>query len=71
MVKTLTITATVIAVIPLIFACLMPNWYLGDSQNAIEEVDLDGCKTVIHDVSAYQDSLSRPSSSALDWEHLV
>ncbi|KXN85124.1 Siderophore iron transporter 3 [Leucoagaricus sp. SymC.cos] len=40
--KTMTITATVIAVIPLALAFLMPNWYLGNGQNAVDEVGLSG-----------------------------
>ncbi len=45
--KTMTIVATVIAIVPLLLAFLMPNWYLGDSQNAVEKVDLGGSS--LHD----------------------
>lgn len=38
--RTMTITATVIAVIPLLLSLFMSNYYLGDSQNAVEENDL-------------------------------
>ncbi|KXN88953.1 Siderophore iron transporter 3 [Leucoagaricus sp. SymC.cos] len=40
--KTMTITATVIAVVPLALAFVMPNWYLGDGQNAVDKVGLSG-----------------------------
>ncbi|KAF6745245.1 drug:h+ antiporter [Ephemerocybe angulata] len=40
--KYMCIAATVFAVPPLIIALFMPNWYLGDSQNAVEGVDLAG-----------------------------
>ncbi|KAG5639035.1 hypothetical protein H0H81_007648 [Sphagnurus paluster] len=40
--KVMTIAATVVAVFPLILALFMPNWYLGDNQNAVENVDLKG-----------------------------
>ncbi|XP_006455502.1 hypothetical protein AGABI2DRAFT_187797 [Agaricus bisporus var. bisporus H97] len=38
--RTMTITATVIAVIPLLLSLFMTNYYLGDSQNAVEQNDL-------------------------------
>ncbi|KAF5368687.1 hypothetical protein D9615_010309 [Tricholomella constricta] len=40
--KVMTIVATVIAVVPFLLSFLMPNWYLGDTQNAVEKVDLKG-----------------------------
>ncbi|KAF5338766.1 hypothetical protein D9611_013329 [Ephemerocybe angulata] len=40
--KYMCIAATVFAVPPLLIALFMPNWYLGDSQNAVEGVDLAG-----------------------------
>ncbi|KAF8640180.1 hypothetical protein AX16_010235 [Volvariella volvacea WC 439] len=36
------ITATALAVVPLILSLFMPNWYLGDQQNAVEGVNLAG-----------------------------
>ena len=37
------VLATALSVIPLVPSIFMPNWYLGDWQNAIEEaVDLVG-----------------------------
>ncbi|TFK35357.1 drug:h+ antiporter [Crucibulum laeve] len=36
------IVATVFAVIPLVLSFFLPNWYLGDKQNAVEDVDLTG-----------------------------
>lgn len=40
--KTMTIVATVISVVPFLLAFFMPEWHLGDSQNAVEKVDLGG-----------------------------
>ncbi|GLB36916.1 putative major facilitator superfamily protein [Lyophyllum shimeji] len=40
--KVMTIVATVIAVFPFVLAFIMPNWYLGDTQNAVENVNLKG-----------------------------
>ena len=36
------IAATAIAVIPIILALFLPNWYLGDTQNAVDKANLDG-----------------------------
>lgn len=44
--KIMTIVATVVAVFPLIFAVFMPNWHLGDAQNAVENVNLKGERVV-------------------------
>ncbi|KAI0742084.1 drug:h+ antiporter [Daedaleopsis nitida] len=40
--KLLLIAATVISVAPLGLAFFMPNWYLGDQQNAVDAADLKG-----------------------------
>ncbi|KAI0759138.1 drug:h+ antiporter [Trametes elegans] len=40
------IAATVLAVVPLCLALAMPNWYLGDAQNAVEGIDTKGEKIV-------------------------
>ncbi|KAF9049078.1 ferrichrome-type siderophore transporter [Panaeolus papilionaceus] len=48
--KVMTITATAVAVIPWVLAFLMPNWYLGEQQNAIDNTDLKGEKVVNPDV---------------------
>lgn len=40
--KIMIIVATVFAVFPLILAFFMPDWHLGDNQNAVENVDLKG-----------------------------
>lgn len=40
--KIMTIVATVIAVFPFALALLVPNWRLGDYQNAVDNVDLTG-----------------------------
>lgn len=38
--KIMLIAATVLSVLPLLLSLLMPNWYLGDQQNAVEDPDL-------------------------------
>ncbi|KAF5326811.1 hypothetical protein D9619_005127 [Psilocybe cf. subviscida] len=40
--KILTIVATVFGAVPLVISCWMPNWYLGDQQNAVDNVGLSG-----------------------------
>lgn len=34
--------ATALSVIPLGLSLLMPDWYLGDQQNAVEDMDAPG-----------------------------
>ena len=36
------IAATVLAAVPFLLAFAMPNWYLGDRQNAVDAADLKG-----------------------------
>lgn len=45
--KIMIIAATALSVIPIFLALLMPNWYLGDTQNAVDEADLTG--ETLHD----------------------
>lgn len=59
--KILTIVATVIAIFPILFALLMPDWFMGDTQNAVEQVDLTGAPVV----EAPSDTESQPGSKAL------
>lgn len=40
--KTMVIVATALSVVPVLFSVLMPNWYLGDTQNAVDDADLAG-----------------------------
>ncbi|KAK7689671.1 hypothetical protein QCA50_007466 [Cerrena zonata] len=40
--KIMIIAATALSVIPIFLALLMPNWYLGDKQNAVDDADLTG-----------------------------
>lgn len=40
--KIMVTTATILSVIPILLALAMPNWYLGDKQNAIDAADLTG-----------------------------
>lgn len=42
--KVLLIAATCISVIPIFFGFIVPNFYLGDTHNAVEGVDLKGEK---------------------------
>ena len=44
--KLLLIAATVLSVPPLVLSLFMPNWYLGDSQNAVDAVNLKGERVV-------------------------
>ena len=39
--KIMLVAATALSVLPLLLSLLMPNWYLGDQQNAVEDVDPD------------------------------
>lgn len=43
--KVLCIAATCIGVLPILFALLMPDYYLGDKQNAVDKADLTGART--------------------------
>lgn len=43
--KILTIAATAFSVVPFVISFFMPNWYLGDQQNAVDNADLAGEKT--------------------------
>ncbi|KAG6846802.1 hypothetical protein H0H93_011804 [Arthromyces matolae] len=47
--KIMTIVATVFGVIPFLLAFLMPDWYLGDKQNAVEDVGLAGERVLDED----------------------
>lgn len=40
--KIMVTAATILSVIPVLLALAMPNWYLGDKQNAIDAADLTG-----------------------------
>ncbi|EEB93658.1 hypothetical protein MPER_07652 [Moniliophthora perniciosa FA553] len=40
--RTMVITATAVAVVPLVLSLLMPDWYLGDTQNAVDHAGLEG-----------------------------
>lgn len=40
----MTVVATVVAVLPPIVALLLPDLYLGDKQNAVDDTDLGGEK---------------------------
>jgi len=48
--KILTIAATVFAVVPFFLSFFVPDWYLGDQQNAVDNVDLTGEKVHNPDV---------------------
>jgi hypothetical protein len=40
--KIMVVAATALSVIPVLVSLFMPNWHLGDKQNAVEEADVDG-----------------------------
>ncbi|KAI6037915.1 major facilitator superfamily domain-containing protein [Pisolithus marmoratus] len=44
--KIMVIAAILASALPLLLALGMPNWYLGDKQNAVDATDLDGRKSV-------------------------
>lgn len=46
--KIMVTVATVLSVVPVLLALAMPNWYLGDRQNAIDAADLTG-RPVVED----------------------
>ena len=48
--KIMVIAATALSVIPIFLALAMPNWYLGDKQNAVDAADLTGRSAVEDDV---------------------
>ena len=49
--KIMLIIATAMAVVPIGLALLMPDWYLGDKQNAVDQTDLKGDQEVIVEVN--------------------
>lgn len=61
--KILTILATVFAVLPLIISLFVPNWYLGDQQNAVENKDLSGEKVHNPDVDSPVDETPQSVAS--------
>lgn len=40
------IAATCVSVVPILVSLIMPNWYLGDKQNAVDTADLTGEREV-------------------------
>ncbi|KZT38552.1 hypothetical protein SISSUDRAFT_730292 [Sistotremastrum suecicum HHB10207 ss-3] len=40
--KIMLITATLTSIVPIVVSCWMPNWYLGDGQNAVDLRDVRG-----------------------------
>ncbi len=47
--KIMLIVATAVSVVPLGISLFMPNWYLGDTQNAVDNEDLAGHATATSD----------------------
>lgn len=39
--KTMVIVATAVSVLPILVALTMPNWYLGNVQNAVDGTDTE------------------------------
>jgi len=46
--KIMVIAATCVSVLPILISLVMPNWYLGDTQNAVDDAGLAG-ERVGHD----------------------
>lgn len=40
--KTMAIVGTAIGAVPVLLALFLPDWYLGDTQNAVDKVNLEG-----------------------------
>lgn len=45
--ETMLIVATVLSVFPIFIALAMPNWHLGDKQNAVDNKNLAGEPTLV------------------------
>ena len=54
--KLMLIAATVLSVVPLALSLFMPNWYLGDKQNAVDAMDLKGERSHHHGSDAGEKS---------------
>ena len=39
--KSMVVVATVLSVVPIILSLGMPNWYLGETQNAVDDSAFD------------------------------
>lgn len=57
--KTMIIAATALSVVPVLISFFMPNWYLGDRQNAVDAADLTGERAVSSDHAAPRGSNER------------
>ena len=44
--KDMVIAGLVTSAVPIILSLFMPNWYLGDKQNAVDNADLKGDQEV-------------------------
>ncbi|KAJ3526530.1 hypothetical protein NM688_g8249 [Phlebia brevispora] len=49
--KILCIAATCLSIVPVLFSLIMPQWYLGDKQNAVDATDLCGERSEDGEVS--------------------
>ena len=49
--KVMVILATMLSVIPVICAFFLPNWYLGDKQNAVDDADSLAGETDVDDAA--------------------
>ncbi|OBZ77205.1 Siderophore iron transporter 3 [Grifola frondosa] len=54
--KVMLITATVLSVVPILLSLFMPNWYLGDKQNAVDAADLTGDRRTVTDMPHSQEA---------------
>lgn len=62
--KILLIVAAVVAVIPIFLSLWMPNYYLGDTQNAVEKKTLSGETASIDSDETHVDEKRRASEEA-------
>ena len=60
--KDMVIAGLVTSAVPIILSLFMPNWYLGDAQNAVDGLDITGKK--VEDVATVQPSGQKTDTKA-------
>ena len=59
--KLMLIAATAVAAVPIVLSLFMPNWYLGDGQNAVDGTDLQGERADSH-AGVHEDEKEKSST---------
>ena len=63
--KLMLVAATVLSVVPLALSVFMPDWYLGDKQNAVDATDLKGERAGVNvNVTPEEKEKEKSSSSS-------